>query len=81
MSNKRRKLCGGVVTISEQQRPRKVSAVFRVQPLDVTSPQELAYLVLTSDKILYTKQEVLDIISRLNQMFSPKFDGECPYIA
>ncbi len=77
--DKRRKLgtWDSVVTNTEQARVHKAtSAPVRIYQ----SPPDLAYAVLTSDKTLYSKQEVLEIISMLSHMFDPKFEGECSYI-
>ncbi len=44
------------------------------------SPQDLAFAILTSDKFVYTKQELLLIVNKMHQMLAFKFDGECSYI-
>jgi len=52
-----------------------------VQILHSQSPQDLIYAIQTSDKTLFTKQELLDIITKLHHMYNPQFPEPCTYIS
>lgn len=44
------------------------------------TPQDLLYAILSTEKAYFTKQELLTILSKLDKMYQPQFDGECSYI-
>ena len=52
-----------------------------VSILSSQTPQDLAFAVITNEKPLYTKQELLLIIAKLNKMLNPQFERECTYIS
>ncbi len=84
-SCKRRKLSDGAYVAilgdrMNQYAHAHVISSLPVQTLTAENPQDLTYSILMSDKVYYTKQEVLEIISRYGQMVAPKFEGECEYI-
>ncbi len=69
---------------SQQQRPAvsipAAEVNLPVQILYAGSPQDLAYAILTSDKVYFTKQDLLTIVNKLDCMLCPKFVGSCTYI-
>ncbi len=69
--------------IQSSTRPTQLSpsVILPQKVAHATNPQDLVYAILTSEKVYYSKQELLMIIGRVDQMLSPKFDGECTYIA
>ena len=48
--------------------------------LNAGSPEQLYYAILTSNKSLFTKQELLTIIAKVDQMYKPTFPEPCEYI-
>jgi hypothetical protein len=48
--------------------------------LHAQSPQDLSYAILTTDKALFTKQELLIIVAKLDHMYQPQFPEPCEYI-
>ena len=45
------------------------------------TPQDLTYAILTSDKTIFTKQELLIILGKHDHMLQPKFSDSCEYIS
>ena len=48
--------------------------------LGASTPEELCYAIIKSDKSHYSKQELLVLFGRLEQMMQPKFGENCSYI-
>ncbi len=83
---KRRKLDSDSTTIQPPIFTGQVSipapeVTIPVPILYAESPQDLAFAILTSNKFVYTKQELLLIVNKMQQMLAPKFDEDCSYIA
>jgi hypothetical protein len=51
-----------------------------VSVIHAQSPQDLSYAILTTDKALFTKQELLTIVAKLDHMYQPQFPEPCEYI-
>ena len=54
--------------------------ILPITVLNATTPQELSYALLTTNKTLFTKQEVIAIVSNLDNMYQPRFPEPCEYI-
>lgn len=48
--------------------------------IHASTPQELGYAILTTDKINFTKQELLAIFSQIEKMYNYPFTDPCEYI-
>jgi hypothetical protein len=46
-----------------------------------STPQDMVYAILTGDKMIYTKIEVLSLIDKLTKILSPHFDGDIEYVS
>ena len=93
---KRRKVYTGEENVADNtmdsdiERPRKTSIkivsgpapqiTIPIKILDAQTPQDLVHAILTANKAQYTKQELLVIIGKIDQMLQPKFTDPCPYI-
>ena len=61
-------------------KPQTAPEMLPNQILYAQTPQDLSYAILTTDKVLYTKQELLTIIAKLDHMYKPQFPEPCDYI-
>ncbi len=83
-SLKRRRLDNGDA-ISQSQHSPQISMPAPDVSLPVTilhaqNPQDLSYAILTADKALFTKHELLTIVAKLDHMYQPQFPEPCEYI-
>jgi hypothetical protein len=61
--------------------PAPVQVVEETVPITTAeTPQDLVYAILTSKKEYFSKQELLEIITKLDAMQRPTFPYECSYI-
>ena len=80
-SKKRRLIADTVPMVETSSSQVTVTTTMPTAVIFSNSPQEMVYAVLTGEKCIYSKQDVLTLINKLVSLYPDRFSGDCSYIS